>query len=175
MSRSGYTDDFDDNLALGRWRAIVASTIRGKRGQAFLKEMLAALDALSEKRLIRNALVIDGFGDPYTDDIIVGADELVARDGTVCAMGDVCAMGAVGKARGLNLGEIDPEDPPSVAAAFGISEPLAQEIAYENDEGGVGKIENGKWVPETPEERFVRVREWVASKINPESKEATNG
>ena len=34
MGRHGYTDDCDDDpLALGRWRAQVASSIRGKRGQ----------------------------------------------------------------------------------------------------------------------------------------------
>lgn len=32
MGRHGYTDDCDDVLASGRWRGIVASAIRGKRG-----------------------------------------------------------------------------------------------------------------------------------------------
>lgn len=52
MSRSGYTDDDDDPLATGRWRAQVRSAIRGKRGQAFLRELIAALDAMPEKALI---------------------------------------------------------------------------------------------------------------------------
>jgi len=46
MSRSGYSDDCDDQWSLICWRGAVKSAIRGKRGQAFLKEMLAALDAL---------------------------------------------------------------------------------------------------------------------------------
>lgn len=57
MSRSGYCDDYDcDPLPLGRWRGQVASAIRGKRGQAFLRELVAALDAMPEKRLIANDL-----------------------------------------------------------------------------------------------------------------------
>lgn len=46
MSRSGYSDDCDDPLQEGRWRAAVNSAIRGKRGQAFLREALAALVAV---------------------------------------------------------------------------------------------------------------------------------
>lgn len=44
MSRHGYSDDcHDDILSFGQWRGQVASAIRGKRGQAFLKELIAAL------------------------------------------------------------------------------------------------------------------------------------
>jgi hypothetical protein len=46
MSRSQYIDDCDDNWQLIRWRGMVASAIRGKRGQQFLKDLLAALDAM---------------------------------------------------------------------------------------------------------------------------------
>ena len=45
MSRSGYGDDIGQ-WDLIRWRGAVQSAMCGKRGQAFLKEMLAALDAL---------------------------------------------------------------------------------------------------------------------------------
>ena len=48
MSRSGYSDDIDDNWAHIMWRGRVASSIRGKRGQAMLRELLAALDAMPE-------------------------------------------------------------------------------------------------------------------------------
>ena len=59
MSRHGYADDLadDDPLAYGQWRGRVASAIRGRRGQAFLREMRAALDAMPDKRLIATALV----------------------------------------------------------------------------------------------------------------------
>lgn len=108
MSRSGYSDDLDDNWQLIRWRGMVASAIRGKRGQRFLADLLAALDAMPEKRLIR--------------------DELEAH-------GEVCAIGALGMVKGVDMSAIDPEDPPQVAAAFDIAECLAQEVVYENDEG----------------------------------------
>ena len=105
MSRSGYRDDCDDQWGL--WRGAVASAIRGKRGQAFIREMVEALDALPEKKLIVGEL----------------------RQG-----GEVCALGSVGVRRGLNLETIDPEDPEAVAGAFGIATPLAQEIMWMNDD-----------------------------------------
>lgn len=108
MSRHDYTDDCDDNLALGRWRGRVKSAIRGKRGQAFLREMRDALDALPEKRLI--------------------TDELVTAEG------DVCAIGAVALARGCDVSNLDPEEADKVAEQFGIAEVLVREIVYENDE-----------------------------------------
>ena len=52
MSRSGYSDDCDNAWSLIRWRGAVASAIRGKRGQEFLYEMLHALAALPERKLI---------------------------------------------------------------------------------------------------------------------------
>lgn len=136
MSRSGYCDDYDDDghWAMIRWRGAVASSIRGARGQALLKAMLQALDAMPEKRLVTS--------------------ELECADG-------VCALGAVGRARGLQMGDIDPEDYSAVAAAFDIAEPLAREIVYENDEQGPWK--------ETPEHRWQRMRDWVVAHIKTET------
>lgn len=109
MSRSGYNDDCEQ-WALIRWRGAVASAIRGKRGQAFLKEMLAALDALPEKKLIQSDLQ-----DEYDD-------------------GAVCALGAVGRARQMPMSNIDPEDHESVASSFGIPHALACEVMWMNDD-----------------------------------------
>lgn len=109
MSRAGYTDDCDDQLAYGRWRAQVASAIRGKRGQAFLKELLAALESMPNKRLIKNSLRTE--------------------------VGEVCTLGALGTSRQMDLTTIDPEDYYEVASAFDITRQLVQEIEYENDEG----------------------------------------
>lgn len=105
MSRSGYTDDCD-GWQLIRWRGAVASAIRGKRGQAFLQEMRAALDSLPEKKLI--------------------AEELEAE-------GAVCAIGAVGLRRGVKMDDLDPYDRESVAARFDVPHALACEIFWEND------------------------------------------
>lgn len=111
MSRSGYTDDYgdDDPLAMGRWRAAVNSALNGKRGQAALREVLAALDAMPEKALIGESLVT--------------------------ADGDYCTLGVLGAKRGLDMTTVDPEDWDAVAALFGIAPAMVREIVWENDEG----------------------------------------
>jgi hypothetical protein len=73
--------------------------------------------------------------------------------------GQVCALGAVGRMRGIKMQEIDPEEPEQVAAVFDIARQLAMEIAYQNDEGG----------PETPEHRWLRMREWASDNLLNES------
>jgi hypothetical protein len=117
MSRSGYSESCE-GWDLIRWRGAVASAIRGKRGQAFLREMLAALDAIPDKCLIVEELKQDG---------------------------SVCALGAIGVARGMDLDVIDPEDRDSVAEAFKIPLTLACEIMYENDEGGWRETPQQRW------------------------------
>ena len=105
MSRSGYSDDVD-GWQLIMWRGAVASAIRGKRGQDFLREMLAALDAIHNKRLI--------------------GDELEAG-------GEVCAIGSVGRKRGVDMSELDPYDSVTLSGVFGISKAMVCEIAHVND------------------------------------------
>jgi hypothetical protein len=136
MSRHGYSDDLgdEDPLQLGRWRGRVASAIRGRRGQQLLRDLRDALDAMPEKRLIAEQLEADG---------------------------EVCALGAVGRARGIEMSGIDPEDSERVAAAFDIAEPLAREITYENDEN----------YNMTPEGRWKYMRSWVERRIKPEGAE----
>jgi hypothetical protein len=109
MSRSGYSDDYGEDNSGYLYRGAVASAIKGRRGQAFLKEMLAALDALPEKKLI--------------------AGELVEPD-----TGAVCAIGAVGKARGIDMLGLDYEDADKVSAVFGIASAMAREVVFENDD-----------------------------------------
>jgi hypothetical protein len=108
MSRSGYIDDYDDPLVIGRWRGMVSSAIRGKRGQKFLQDLVAALDEMQNKRLVAN--------------------QLITFDG------NVCALGALGIARSVDLSRLDPEDSEAMAKTFGIAECLAQETVYMNDE-----------------------------------------
>lgn len=48
MSRSEYSENLD-SWSLIRWRGQVVSAIRGKRGQAFLRELVDALEAMPEK------------------------------------------------------------------------------------------------------------------------------
>lgn len=161
MSRAGYSDDCEDVLALGRWRAAVKSAMNGKRGQAFLREALAALDALPEKRLIASALVVDGDQCPFGEaELIVGADDLCDHRGNLRHMGSCCLLGAVAIARKMDVSGLDPEDMESVAPRFGIADAMAREIVYWNDEGGISN--------ETPEDRFKRMRAWLVAKIKSE-------
>lgn len=144
MSRSGYTDDCDgDNWQHICWRGMVASATRGRRGQAFFKDMLAALDAMPVKRLVANELE--------------SPDIVPCSHWGMFETRSVCAIGAVGQARGIDMKKIDPEDYGRVSSVFNIAEPLAQEIVYINDEWGGYR--------ETPEDRFIRMRKWVAAQI----------
>lgn len=147
MSRSGYYEDSDDQWRAIMWRGTVKSAIRGKRGQTFLREMLAALDALPEKMLV---------------------------DSELEANGQVCAIGSVGRARGIDMSKIDPEDYDAVARTFGIASPLAQEIVYMNDEywdwstddkGQFRRDDAGEMIKITPEERFTKMRSWIERNI----------
>jgi hypothetical protein len=108
VSRSGYSDDGNDDWRYVMWRGAVASSIRGKRGQAFLREMRDALDTMPEKRLAPDALVQGG---------------------------EVCAIGCVGLRRGVNMETLDADDADQVGIAFGIAAALVREIVFMNDEG----------------------------------------
>lgn len=106
MSRSGYDEEYD-GWALIRWRGAVNSAIKGKRGQAFLRELLTALDALPEPRLISHEL----------------------QDGN----GEVCAIGSVGIKRGIEMQHIDVESTKRIGEIFGIPRALVAEIEFVND------------------------------------------
>lgn len=136
MSRSGYSEDCE-GAALNLWRGAVNSAINGKRGQAFLQETLAALDAMPEKRL-----TTDSLHEP--------------------ASGEFCTLGAVGAARGMDLRPLEYADRKPIAKAFGISEAMAAEIMFENDEGDYYVLASRE---ATAEARWSRMRAWVAANI----------
>lgn len=104
MSRSGYSDDCE---TLGLYRASVDAALYGRRGQAFLRELVAALEAMPVKELHAGVLV----------------------DGD-----RVCALGAVADVRALDVSDVDIEDPKIVGRVLGIPRSLAAEIAFENDD-----------------------------------------
>lgn len=161
MSRSGYVDDIDQ-WELNLWSGAVKRAIRGKRGQKFLAELLAALDAMPNKRLIQEELQN--------------------------AEGEVCALGSLGVRRKMPLSKLDLDDYESVAAAFGVAEALVREIEYQNDESIAewrhirvefcgpmrpsypdwGKHTQSVRVPvrNAAERRWHHMREWVASHLD---------
>src|SRR4051812_46491567 len=140
MSRSGYSDDFWEDGDNSGWlyRANVDRAIAGKRGQAFLRELIAALDALPEKKLI--------------------AESFAAGEG-------VCALGSVARVRGVAERLPDPEQCDEwevgarAAKVLGIAECMAREIMDLNDEG------SPYWCNETDDTRWARVRQWAESNL----------
>jgi hypothetical protein len=109
MSRHGYSDECE-NVAM--WRGVIASASRGKRGQAFFRALVEALDAMPDKRLI--------------------ADELQTEDG------EVCGLGCLARVRGLDLRGVDAEDWSKLGEIFDIASQLAQEVMFMNDAGTCG-------------------------------------
>ena len=140
MSRSGYSDSCD-GWELIMYRGAVASAIRGKRGQQFLRDLIAALDAMPVKRLI---------------------------DGKLEQAGEVCALGSVGRMRGLSMEAIDENsnengydytyDGDALGKMFGIAPALARETMFQNDN-------DFEYSTETPEHRWERVRRWAIENL----------
>lgn len=150
MSRHGYTEDYDDDiLRYGRYRGRVESTIRGRNGQAFLRELLANLDAMPVKEL--HAHVFN-------------------KDGCQCALGVALA------ARGQSIDE--PEDPEDMddsvadeaAQKLGITRILAAEIMFINDD--FIEFRDGT-ADDSPDRRWAYVRRWVDQQIKPEPPKET--
>lgn len=127
-----------DGWSLIRWRGQVASAMRGRRGQKLLKELLIALEAMPAKRLV-------------TSEFEKG--------------GEVCALGAIGKAKGIDMSGLATDDESGaevIADRLNIAEPMAREIVFMNDEYF------DTYLCATPEERWAKMREWVAGQILPE-------
>jgi hypothetical protein len=146
VSRSNYSDDCEH---VHLYRGAVNRALQGKRGQAFLREMLAALDELPWQRLEVGTLVeltrLDA-DDELTEDVNAEAH-----------VSGCCAMGAVALKRELDVSNVNAYMSSEVGRAFDIAPSMAAEIAYENDEAGPDD--------ETPEQRWHRVRAWVVAQI----------
>lgn len=133
MGRSGYQDDWDGDGRPELYRNAVKRAIEGKRGQVFFKKLAEAMDAMPVKALI--------------------AGELVNEKGECCTMGVLC------KTRGLDISQIDYEDPDQVGNLLNIAPSLAAEIAYLNDD------DFREYKNESPEQRWQRMRKWVSDKL----------
>lgn len=145
MSRSGYSEDCD-GWELNLWRGAVESAIRGKRGQALLRELEASLLALPEKKLCAFE-----FANPDS--------------GQVCALGAVALKRklATGKDRQSAIRELAEEFPEgseaeAISGEFDIAKALAKEITYINDED---------YEFSTHEKRYEGVLRWVRTNIKP--------
>ena len=120
MNRSGYAESDDDDVGdadAAEWHRKVVAAMHSTEGQAFLREMAAALDALPGKWLIDGSLVNDD--------------------------GDCCAIGAVCRARGIATAGMDDDGINCTAERLGVPWPLAAEIAYVND--GYRETPEARW------------------------------
>lgn len=150
MSRHGYSDDgdCDDNLAQGRWSARLKSATRGKRGQAFFRALVEALDEMPEKSLVANSLE--------------------TNEGAVCAFGALARHRKV-DVKALDIGNTEfpdedweDHDWDKLAEAFDVAPTLAREVMYTNDEAWLGKgNENPSFA------RWAQVRAWAVRQIIP--------
>lgn len=146
-------EDFQNQAFL--WEANLERSIRGRKGQAALRELEAALLALPEKRLVANETV--------------GAD------------GMVCAIMALAQHRGYQGDTTLPKQPEwddpdaenspywdefeyeeavegamlKIASGIGVPPMVAKAIIYENDNEYV----------KTPEARYSRMLAWVQRQI----------
>lgn len=139
MSRSGYSDDCDEDYPVALYRQAVRRATTGYRGQHILRKLRDALDAMPTKRLIAGHI----------------KDEA----------GEVCALGALDPAA-PKYDEDDLDDfdhPRKLAEHFGIAQALASEIVYMNDEYAAWRLQD-----ETPEQRWIRMRAWVDAQITPD-------
>lgn len=158
MNRSNYGDGYDTWQTI-MWRGAVSSAIRGKRGQTFIKELIEALDAMPDKRLITGQLQKDGCN---------------------------CALGVVATARNVDTAPIEfPEDQyeidewhsQRVADALNIADALAREVMWVNDEfyerNDYALVE-GRWLrvhgpKQDPDVfRWQAVRKWAQQKLRAE-------
>lgn len=156
MNRSNYRDDFDGSQEemwqMIRWRGAVTSAIRGKRGQAFLRELADYLDAMPVREL---------------------AAETLEAEGKFCALGVACAARGIdtkpltdiiGDPDGCGYdGDVDGYGE-AVADKLGIANALAREIMFVNDDAFL--YHHGHGPQDKPERiRWRAVRQWVESQI----------
>lgn len=147
MRRSCYSDDFgDDNTwQLPFFRANVDRSLRGRKGQARLRELRDALLVLPVK-----ALEAETFADGTSTApkvCALGAWALAKRGGDPAA-----AFALVGRS------DADDHDTAQVLEPHGWPRLVVLETIYINDDGNY-------WRPETPEQRYTRVLAWVESNL----------
>lgn len=128
MSRSGYVDDMEDVLQYGRFRGVIASATRGKRGQQFFRDLITALDAMPVKEL--------------------GADAMVDERGCDCA------LAALSRHRGGDPQRLDPENHEALGKEFNIASQLAQEVMFMNDDYTRNASGRWLWVREWAQEQI---------------------
>lgn len=162
MARIGYSEEEDYPGQFNLWQANCERSLRGKNGQAALRELEAALLALPDKRLI--------------------AQKMIDADG------EVCAIGALAKYKGRDLlaePHIGPDDEfegdgemEEIGVELGMPRLVAWKVVSKNDIEIDGHYERlpgpYRWPGEypqayvqvTPELRYTKMLAWVRRKLN---------
>ena len=138
--RINYCDDEDRPGQFALWDANCQRSLRGRAGQAALRDLEAALLALPQKRLIRGLLVSD--------------------DGA-----DVCAVGAYARYKGEDIAKHVPYASDDVAIACGMPRLVAWKVVALNDFEIDDHYVTGQRVTYTPEERYIKVLAWVREQL----------
>lgn len=163
MSRISYSDDPDYPGQFELWQANCRRSLKGKAGQAALRELETALLALPEKRLIAEQLFDDE--------------------------GEVCAIGALAKHKGQLTddlrawGEREMEE---VGVHLGMPRLVAWKVVELNDFHLTGSdlvtcagpyrwpAEKPKvWVPITAESRYQQILAWVQRQLKTANQKLT--
>lgn len=159
--RIGHSEDEDYPGQFELWQANCRRSLKGKAGQAALRELEAALLALPDKRLIAN--------------------KMIDREG------DVCAIGALAKHKGRDLlaepnvyedGEFDGDgEMEEIGMELGMPRLVAWKVVAKNDIEIDGYYETlpgpARWygdrpqvyVPVTPEARYEKMLAWVRQQL----------
>jgi hypothetical protein len=175
--RINYSDDEDFPGQFGLWQGNCQRSMRGKAGQAALRELEAALVAWPSKRL--------------------GRELFVERAGAACALG-VLAV-ARKQQEGVSLDEAlsvladkDPEDMEQHGEDMGLPRLVVWAIVAQNDVEMNGRYVTAEgpsqepygwysprgislWVDYSPEERYEKVLAWVRSNLVLETQEREAG
>ena len=164
MSRSSYSDDYGDDYPgqLELYRANVARSIRGKKGQARLRELHAALLAMPVKEL--------------------HADTFVSPAGQACALGVWALAQHGGDIKAAQLVREDADDEDIEAALPSWPRLVVKDLIYRNDDVADGRhttvdvegprphewSSNGPYayVEMTPHLRYVEVLRWVEGHLS---------
>jgi hypothetical protein len=144
MSRSGFHEIYDYDrdaiLSMGRTKGQILSASRGKRGQAFFRKALAALDKMEDKRLAGGT-----FG--------------VAQGGCMCLLTSLATE--TGRASVLTPGrdlEYDDTICDDMADAFNVAPILLRDLVWDNDENA----------PRDPASRWQWMRDRIEAAITKE-------
>lgn len=170
MSRfyEGEIEDEEQQRRANLYRGQVASQMRSKAGQAFLREVLEAIEALPDRRLAEGDLVVDGCMCSLAALALkrrTDAGEL--REAVLADLARVHVDHNHPDWEGTEIDEWarDVLDAPRL---------LAIEIPFENDDGGerwvpdAAEPRGGRREPITPEQRWLRMRNYLRAQIGME-------